>query len=86
MSRKKIATAPVAKARRPVRLARKRLIAASTTDHIRPTSSPGISALVSPQTAAPPCTLAIDPPYSSSSGIHIITRQAPVNARYLASG
>ena len=61
VARKKIATVPVAKARRPVRLARNRLIAASTTAHISPTSSPGMNSLVCAQTAAPPCALTIVP-------------------------
>ncbi len=46
---KKIAIAPVAKARRPEKEARNRLTAASTTAHMRPTSRPGNRACVSCQ-------------------------------------
>ena len=86
MSRKKIATAPVAKARLPVSDASARPIADSTTANISATRRPGISALVSAHTAEPPCTLAIEPAYSRSSGTSSITSKAAVKPRYLASG
>ncbi len=81
-----MATIPVAYARRPVSEARTRPIAASSTAHIRPTPRPGISALVSSQTAWPLLADAIVPTYRMSSGISISSRQAAVSAMYLASG
>ena len=81
-----IATIPVEYARRPVKDARTRPIAANSTAHIRPTPSPGISALVSAQMAAPPLADAIVPTYRMSSGISIRISRAAVRARYLASG
>src|SRR4029077_409363 len=86
VSTQEIATIPVEYARRPVEDASTRPIAANSTAHIRPTPSPGISALVSCQTADPLLADAIVPTYSSTSGTSIRTSSAPVSARYLASG
>ena len=84
--KQEIATIPVAYARRPVREARTRPIAAMSTAHISPTPRPGISALVSAQTADPLLADAIVPPYRMSSGTSISSRSAAVSAMYLASG
>src|SRR5690348_18416525 len=59
VSTQEIATIPVEYARRPVKDASTRPIAANSTAHIRPTPRPGISALVSRQTAEPPLADAI---------------------------
>ena len=56
-----MAIAPVAYARRPVSEARTSPIAANSTAHRAPMTRPGISALVSLQTAAPPLALTIVP-------------------------
>ncbi len=77
---------PVEYARRPVKEARTRPIAANSRAHIRPTPSPGISALVSFQTSLPPLADAIVPTYRMSSGTSIKISSAPVSATYLASG
>ena len=61
VSTQEIATIPVEYARRPVKDARTRPIAANSTAHIRPTPSPGISALVSCQIAEPPLADTIVP-------------------------
>ncbi len=81
-----MATIPVEYARRPVRQASTSPIAANSTAHIRPTPSPGISALVCAQMAEPPLADAIVPTYRMSSGTSIRMRSAAVSARYLASG
>ena len=56
-----MAIAPVAYARRPVSEARASPIAANSTAHSAPMSSPGMSALVWFQTAAPPPALTMVP-------------------------